>query len=79
MTDEIRKKGSAGMQEYQILRVFATKLKALAERLEITIISATQLNGESNDMKYKDQRSIEGAKSIANKIDLVNGEIINLS
>lgn len=70
MTDEIRKKGSVGMQEYQILRVFATRLKALAERLQITILSATQLNGEANNMKYKDQTCLEGSKSISNKIDL---------
>lgn len=66
---EIRSKGAAGMQEYQMLRVFATRLKALAERLKICIISATQLNDTVNDKKYKDQSVLEGSKSIANKID----------
>lgn len=70
MTNEIRQKGAVGLQEYQILRVFATRLKALAERLGITILSATQLNREAISSKYKDEASIEGAKSVANKIDL---------
>ena len=67
--EEIRKKGASGMQEYQILRVFATRLKALAEREQICIISATQLNDTVNDKKYKDHSVLEGRKSIANKID----------
>lgn len=66
---EIRSKGAAGMQEYQMLRVFATRLKALAERLRICIISATQLNDTVNEKKYKDQSVLEGSKSTANKID----------
>lgn len=69
LMEEIRKKGASGMQEYQILRVFATRLKALAEREQICIISATQLNDTVNDKKYKDQSVLEGSKSIANKID----------
>lgn len=66
---EIRSKGASGMQEYQMLRIFATRLKALAERTKICIISATQLNDTVNDKKYKDQSVLEGSKSIANKID----------
>lgn len=69
LMSEIRNKGAAGMQEYQMLRVFATRLKALAERTKICIISATQLNDTVNDKKYKDQSVLEGSKSIANKID----------
>lgn len=67
---EIKSKGAAGMQEYQILRVFATRLKALAERTQICIISGTQLNDTVNDKKYKDQSVLEGSKSLANKIDV---------
>lgn len=70
LLSEIRTKGMGGMQEYQVLRVFATRLKALAERLNICIISATQVNDNINDRKYKDQACIEGSKSIANKVDL---------
>lgn len=70
MLSDTRKQASVGLQEYQILRIFATKLKALAQRLGITIISATQLNGEASNMKYKDQNSLEGSKSVSNKIDL---------
>lgn len=70
MLSDTRKQASVGLQEYQILRIFATKLKALAQRLGITIISATQLNGDASSMKYKDQNSLEGSKSVANKIDL---------
>ena len=70
MLSDTRKQASVGLQEYQILRIFATKLKALAQRLGITIISATQLNGDAASMKYKDQLCLEGSKSVANKIDL---------
>lgn len=69
LMDEIRKKGASGMQEYQILRVFATRLKALAERTNICIVSATQLNDTVNEKRYKDQSCLEGSKSTANKID----------
>lgn len=70
LLNEIRSQGMSGMQEYQVLRVFATRLKALAERLNICIISATQVNDNINERKYKDQSCIEGSKSIANKVDL---------
>lgn len=69
LMSEIRSKGASGMQEYQMLRVFATRLKALAERTQTCIISSTQLNDTVNEKKYKDQSTLEGSKSIANKID----------
>jgi replicative DNA helicase len=40
---EMRNKTSVRMQEYQILIVFVTRLKALAERLSICILTGTQL------------------------------------
>ena len=66
---EMSKTSSMRMQEYQLLTMFATRLKALAESLWVFIMSSTQLNGEAVDMKYKDARCLQGSKAIANKID----------
>lgn len=66
---EMSKTSSMRMQEYQLLTMFATRLKALAESLWVFIMSSTQLNGEAADMKYKDARCLQGSKAIANKID----------
>lgn len=66
---EMSKTSSMRMQEYQLLTMFATRLKTLAESLWVFIMSSTQLNGEAADMKYKDARCLQGSKAIANKID----------
>lgn len=58
------------MQEYQLLIVFATRMKALAERLNICLISGTQLNGEADDAKYKTQHVLQGSKAVAQKVDI---------
>lgn len=66
---EMSRTSTMKMQEYQLLTMFATRLKALAESLWVFIMSSTQLNGEAADMKYKDARCLQGSKAIANKID----------
>lgn len=66
---EMNRSSTMRMQEYQLLTLFATRLKALAESLWVFIMSSTQLNGEAADMKYKDARCLQGSKAIANKID----------
>ena len=67
---EMRNKTSVRMQEYQILIVFVTRLKALAERLSICILTGTQLSNEAKEAKYKDSSVIQGSKSIPQKCDV---------
>lgn len=67
--EEMAKKTGMRLQEWQILNMFAVRLKAIAVQLQIFIMSSTQLNGEAQDMRYKDARCLEGSKRIANKID----------
>lgn len=58
------------LQEYQLLLIFSTRLKALAERLDICIISGTQLSAEANDARYKTNQVLQGSKAIAQKVDV---------
>ncbi|SDW45359.1 replicative DNA helicase [Lachnospiraceae bacterium KHCPX20] len=63
---------NSGMRlgEHQILLDFATELKALAQKLDIFIFSASQLKPEAIDAHYKNQNLLAGAKSLANKLDV---------
>jgi replicative DNA helicase len=57
------------LQEHQLLLAFATQLKAIAQRLDVFIFTASQLNGEAQDAKIKNQNLLAGAKSLSNKLD----------
>lgn len=70
LSNEVNSKSSMRMQEWQILLIFSTRMKALAERLDIAIISGTQLSTEAKDARYKDHTLLQGSKAIANKIDI---------
>ena len=70
MISEISQGARVKLQEYQLLLIFATRLKALAERLDICVISGTQLNGEANEAKYKTSQVLQGSKAIAQKVDV---------
>lgn len=70
LTAEIANNSQVRMQEWQILLIFSTKMKALAQRLYICIISGTQLSGEANDARYKDNLILQGSKAIAQKVDV---------
>ena len=70
LANEVNSKSSMRMQEWQILLIFSTRMKALAERLNIAIISGTQLSAEVNEAKYKDHTLLQGSKAVANKIDI---------
>lgn len=70
LSSEVNQKSSMRLQEWQILLIFSTRMKALAERLDIAIISGTQLSAESIDARYKDHTVLQGSKAIANKIDI---------
>lgn len=63
---------NSGMRlgEHQILLDFATELKALAQKLDIFIFTASQLKPEAIDAHYKNQNLLAGAKSLANKLDV---------
>lgn len=58
------------LQEHQVLYIFASKLKTLANTLQVHISSSTQLNGEYKDAKVKDETLLRGAKSIGDRIDI---------
>ena len=70
LTTEITKKIGGGLKEYQLLLVFATRMKALCERLNFCMISGTQLNGEADDARYKTAHVLQGSKAIAQKVDI---------
>lgn len=55
------------LQTHQILFLFSTALKLLANRYDIYLGSATQLS--SNYKEEKDANSLKGSKSIADKAD----------
>jgi len=70
LSNEINSKSSMRMQEWQILLIFSARMKALAERLNIAIISGTQLSAEVVEARYKDHTLLQGSKAVANKIDV---------
>ena len=61
------------VREDVILMMMANQLKQLAKDYNIFISSATQVNAlgmENDEMEFKDEKSIRGAKSIADKADM---------
>jgi replicative DNA helicase len=61
----------SGLKEYNILYMFAEKLKRLANKLDIGIYTATQLNADTYDAKDDyNERLLRGAKAIADAIDV---------
>lgn len=69
LTNEEVKNSSIRLQEYQVLIEFSRRLKALAERCQIAILTGAQLKSDTKDMKYKDESCMSGAKALINKID----------
>ena len=62
------------VREDSILMMMANQLKQLAKDYNLFIFSATQVNatamGQDDEMIFKDERSIRGAKSISDKADV---------
>ena len=63
------------IREDSILMMMANQLKQVAKDYNLFIFSATQVNatgmiGEDADMKFQDEKSIRGAKSISDKADV---------
>lgn len=68
--DSMAKQGAKNMQEHQVLRMMSIRLKNMCNKHNIFMASATQLNENHKLEGNMDQSSIEGSKSIVNKIDL---------
>ena len=67
---EVNGKSGMGLKEHQLLLVFATELKTIAQQLNVFIFTASQLNGEAQSALYKDQNLLAGSKALANKLDM---------
>lgn len=67
---EVNSKSGMGLKEHQLLLVFATELKTMAQQLDVFIYTASQLNGEAQNALYKDQNLLAGSKALANKLDM---------
>jgi replicative DNA helicase len=67
---EINNKSGMGLKEHQLLLVFITELKTVAQQLDVCIFTASQLNGEAQNATYKDQNLLAGSKALSNKLDV---------
>lgn len=72
MFDSLAKRGARNLQEHQVLRILTIQLKSMANRLNIFLGSSTQLNSKwkEDGTGNLDESAIEGAKAIANKLDI---------
>ena len=70
LMSEVNGKSKMGLKEHQLLLVFATELKTIAQQLDVFIFTASQLNGEAQMATYKDQNLLAGSKALANKLDV---------
>lgn len=69
--EEITKRsGGVKLREDNILFMLSARLKDLANKYGVFIMSATQLNGSYQDSETPDQNLLRGAKSIADRIDV---------
>lgn len=69
--EEISKKsGGVRLREDNILFMLSARLKDLANKYGIFIMSATQLNSDYQNSDTPDQNLLRGAKSIADRIDV---------
>ena len=69
--EEITKRsGGVRLREDNILFMLSARLKDLANKYGIFIMSATQLNGDYKDSETPDQNLLRGAKSIADRVDV---------
>lgn len=70
LMSEVSNKSRMGLKEHQLLLIFSTELKTIAQQLNVFIFTASQLNGEASNAVYKDQNLLSGAKALANKLDV---------
>lgn len=60
-----RKTGLKGLQEHQILFLMAVSLKALCQKYNIFLYSATQMNSGGMSGEVRDEQALRGSKAIA--------------
>lgn len=70
MTELTSKSKISGLKEHQMLLLFITKLKAIAEELHIFIWTSSQLSDEVNNVTKYDQHLLSGSKALVNKLDV---------
>lgn len=66
---EISKKSGVSLREDQILLLMSDKLKAICNKHDVYLMSATQLNGEWKNADSIDGNLIRGSKAIIDKTD----------
>ena len=66
--------GIKGLREDNVLFMISVRLKDLCNELGVFLLSATQLSNDYHSAKVFDQGLLQGAKAIANKVDV--GEIM---
>ena len=67
---EINGRTKAGLKEHQLLLVFCTELKTIAQQLNVFIFTASQTNANVATAEVFDSTAIAGAKSLSNKLDV---------
>lgn len=65
----IQEEYGMGLREDQILLNFSSRLKGIAERYNVYIATATQLNRNSKEMDNRDATSIRGGSAVIDKAD----------
>ena len=64
-----KRSGGVKMREDNVLFILSTKLKEIAVKFNVFIMSSTQLNADYKTSETPDQNLLRGAKSIADRID----------
>ena len=70
LTEVANKTRGVKMREDNVLLMFADRMKALANELNVHIDTSSQANGDWKSSKDGDQNLIRGAKAIADKVDV---------
>lgn len=71
MFSSMAKSGASNMQEHQILLQMSIKLKEIANRHGVFLLTSTQLNANYKDQENNmDDSALSGAKSISTKVDI---------
>lgn len=65
-----RRSGGVKLREDNILFMLSVKIKDIANKYDVFIISSTQLNGDWKTSETPDMNLLRGAKAIADKIDM---------
>lgn len=63
------RKTGVKLQEYQVLFLMAVSLKAICQKYNIFLYSATQVSGGGMSGEVRDEQALRGSKAIADKID----------